>query len=79
MFEGSLFIGEAHSDNAELAAAGIAEGGDGPRLTIEAGATLAFASQTQFVIINRGSTIFAVGSVDAPITFTSFSDVNGTT
>ena len=30
MFECSLFIGEAHGDNAELAAAGIAEGGDGP-------------------------------------------------
>ena len=78
MFDGSLFIGEAHSNNAELTAAGIAEGGDGPQLTIEAGATLAFATQTQFVIINRGSTIFAVGNVDAPITFTSFSDVNGT-
>ena len=78
MFDGSLFIGEAHSDNAELTAAGIAEGGDGPQLTIEAGATLAFATQTQFVIINRGSTVFAVGNVDAPITFTSFSDVNGT-
>ncbi len=78
LFDGSLFIGEAHSDSAELAAAGIAEGGDGPQLTIEAGAILAFASQTQFVIINRGSTIFAVGSADAPITFTSFTDVDGT-
>ena len=78
MFDGSFFIGEAHSDNAELSAAGIAEGGDGPQLTIEAGATLAFASRLQFVIINRGSTIFAVGSAAAPITFTSFTDVNGT-
>lgn len=78
MFNGSLFIGEAHSDNAELAAAGIVEGGDGPQLTIEAGATLAFASRLQFVIVNRGSTIFAVGSAVAPITFTSFSDINGT-
>lgn len=78
MFDGSLFIGEAHSDSAELSAAGIAEGGDGPQLTIEAGATLAFASRLQFVIINRGSTIFAVGSAAAPITFTSFTDINGT-
>jgi hypothetical protein len=78
MFDGSLFIGEAHSDNAELSAAGIAEGGDGPQLTIEAGATLAFASRLQFVIINRGATIFAVGSAAAPITLTSFTDVNGT-
>jgi len=78
MFDGSLFIGEAHSDNAELAAASIAEGGDGPQLTIEAGTTLAFASRLQFVIINRGSTIFAVGTATAPITFTSFTDINGT-
>ena len=78
LFDGSLFIGEAHSSSAELTAAGIAEGGDGPKLTIEAGATLAWKDKTKFVIINRGSTIFAVGTADAPITFTSFSDVNGT-
>lgn len=78
LFDGSLFIGEAHSSSAELAAAGIAEGGDGPKLTIEAGATLAWKDKSKFVIINRGSTIFAVGTADKPITFTSFSDVNGT-
>ena len=78
LFEGSLFIGEAHSSTAELTAAGIFEGGDGPQLTIEAGATLAWKDNTKFVIINRGSTIFAVGTAAAPITFTSFSDVNGT-
>jgi len=78
MFDGSLFIGEAHSNDAELTAAGIAEGGDGPQLTIEAGATLAFKSRLQFVIINRGSTMFAVGTAAEPITFTSFTDVEGT-
>ena len=78
IFDGSLFIGEAHSTSAELAAAGIAEGGDGPQLTIEAGATLAWRDNTKFVIINRGSTIFAVGTADAPITFTSVSDIEGT-
>ena len=77
MFDGSLFIGEAHSNDAELTAAGIAEGGDGPQLTIEAGATLAFIG-ARFVTINRGSTLFAVGTAAKPITFTSFYDVNGT-
>ncbi len=78
IFEGSLFVGESYSSDAELATAGISEGGDGPVLTIEAGATLAFSSSAQFMVINRGSQIFAVGRADAPITFTSLSDVEGT-
>jgi hypothetical protein len=78
IFEGSLFVGEAFDNDAEMQAAGIAEGGDGPVLTIEAGATLAWQTNADFVIINRGSQLFAVGTPDAPITFTSTSDVNGT-
>lgn len=75
LFEGSLFVGETYDNDADLAAAGIAEGGDGPVLTIEAGATLAWQSAADFMIINRGSQLFAVGRPDAPITFTSVSDV----
>ncbi|MGB5346687.1 MAG: hypothetical protein WBN23_11030, partial [Woeseia sp.] len=78
IFEGSLFVGETYDTDAALAAAGISEGGDGPVLTIEAGATLAFQSSAAFLIVNRGSQMFAVGRADAPITFTSVSDVNGT-
>jgi hypothetical protein len=78
IFEGSLFVGETYRTNAELAAAGITRGGDGPVLTIEAGATLAFQTSKDFIIINRGSQIFAVGTETAPITLTSVSDVNGT-
>lgn len=74
VFSGSLFVGEAHSNSAELAAAGIAEGGDGPTLTIEAGATLAWPDNTKFVIINRGSQLFAVGTKEKPITFTATKD-----
>jgi hypothetical protein len=77
IFEGSLFVGEAFNSDAELTAAGIAEGGDGPTLTIEPGATLAWQSNSNFMVINRGSQIFAVGTADAPITLTSASDVNG--
>jgi len=78
IFEGSLFVGKSYRSNAELATAGITRGGDGPTLTIEAGATLAFQTSKDFIIINRGSQIFAVGTETAPITFTSVSDVNGT-
>lgn len=78
IFQGSLFVGETYRDDAEMAAAGIFEGGDGPVLTIEAGAILAFQSSADFIVINRGSQIFAVGAPDAPIVFTSVSDVNGT-
>lgn len=78
IFTSSLFVGETYRTQAELAAAGITEGGDGPTLTIEAGATLAFQTNKDFIIINRGSQILADGRADAPITITSVSDVNGT-
>ena len=78
IFTSSLFVGETYRTQAELAAAGIVEGGDGPTLTIEPGATLAFQTNKDFIIINRGSRIIANGRVDAPIIFTSVSDINGT-
>lgn len=53
-------------------------GGTGPVLTIEAGATLAFADD-DYLLVNRGSQIVAVGSPSRPITITGFSDaVTGT-
>ena len=76
IFEGSLFVGNTYDNDADLAAAGITQGGDGPTLTIEAGATLAWQSNSDFMIINRGSQIIARGTPDNPITFTSVSDVN---
>ncbi len=78
IFTSSLFVGETYRTQAELAAAGITEGGDGPTLTIEPGATLAFQTNKDFIIINRGSKILADGTGDKPITFTSVSDINGT-
>ncbi len=77
IFYGSLFVGETYRTQAELAAAGITQGGDGPTLTVEPGATLAFATKAQFLVINRGSKLMAVGEADNPITFTSLSDVSG--
>ena len=53
-------------------------GGTGPTLTIEAGTTLAFADD-DYLLVNRGSQIIAVGSPTRPITITGFADaVTGT-
>ena len=78
IFEGSLFVGNTFNTDAELAAAGISQGGDGPTLEIEAGARLAWRTSSDFLVINRGSRIIADGTAAAPITFTSVSDINGT-
>lgn len=75
IFQGSLFVGKTFDTDAGLQAAGITSGGDGPVLTVEAGTTLAFTSNSDFLIVNRGSQIFAVGTASAPITFTSVSDI----
>ena len=74
----SLFIGETYNTQADLAAAGITQGGDGPTLTLEPGATLAFETRRDFLIVNRGSQIIAKGTARAPITLTSISDIEGT-
>lgn len=72
IFEGSLFVGESVTSNAPA-------GGEGPTLTIEAGSTLVFTDQADYVLINRGSQIIADGTADAPIVFTSYTDaVSGT-
>ena len=53
-------------------------GGTGPALTIEAGAALAFADD-DYLLVNRGAQIIAVGSPTRPITITGFADaVTGT-
>jgi hypothetical protein len=68
IFQDSLVIGRNVSSGAAPA------GGAGPKLTIEAGNTLAFSDSSDYVLVNRGSQIIANGSSSAPITFTSFSD-----
>ena len=74
IFEGSLVVGANYETSAALDAAGIAEGGDGPTLTVDAGATVAFANAADRVVINRGARIMAVGTALDPITFTSTAD-----
>lgn len=76
IFRGTLIIGESYDSDTALAAAGIAEGGDGPTLTIAAGATLAWV-QGRALIINRGAQLVANGTASTPITLTSETDVLG--
>lgn len=78
IFEGHLFVGRNYDNDADLAAAGITEGGDGATLTLEAGVTIAFEDPANFMVINRGSQLVAIGKPNAPITITSKSDVDGT-
>lgn len=68
IFQDSLFVGQSVNSGAAPAA------GIGPTLTIAAGNTLAFLDSADYVVINRGSTLMAVGSQAAPITFTGFTD-----
>ncbi len=74
IFSGSLVVGDNFDNDADMTAAGIAEGGDGATIRIEAGATLAFRSSDDYMVINRGSQLLAEGTAEAPITITSVSD-----
>ena len=75
IFDGSLFVGanqKGSQDDFEFQ-----KGGDGPVLTVEAGAIVALEDSSDFIAIHRGSRIIAQGTAANPITFTSRSDVDG--
>jgi len=79
VFQGSLVVGQNYTNDADMAAAGITQGGDGAVLTIAAGQTLAFQSSDDYLVVNRGSQIQAAGTAINPITITSVSDaIDGT-
>jgi hypothetical protein len=68
IFQNSLFVGQDVNSGAAPAS------GTGPKLTIEAGNTIAFTDSGDYLLVNRGSQIIAEGSATAPITFTGFTD-----
>ena len=68
VFEGSLVVGAESATLADVPTTAVV-------LTIEAGATIAFANADDRVIVNRGAQIMAVGTATNPITFTSLADV----
>ncbi len=78
IFNDSLMIGQGYEDDAAMEAAGITQGGDGSVLRLEAGAIVAFRSNDDYFVINRGSQVFAEGTVDEPVVVTSTSDIEGT-
>ncbi|MEM9706232.1 MAG: hypothetical protein AAF850_09170 [Pseudomonadota bacterium] len=59
----------------DVGADGSAAGGQSAVLTIEPGVTLFGASGDDFLVVNRGSRIEAVGSPSQPIVFTSAGDL----
>jgi hypothetical protein len=75
LFTDSLVIGEDFNTDADLAAAGITQGGDGPSLNIAAGTVMAFTNPSSVVSISRGSQINVGGTPTDPVIMTSQSDV----
>ena len=66
VLEGALLIGEDCDTTTSCTVPA-----NGPVLNIASGATLAFTSGEAIIRIARGSKINAIGTLDAPITFTS--------
>ncbi|WP_339900136.1 hypothetical protein [uncultured Gilvimarinus sp.] len=75
IFENSLWVGEDVDASQASNGTSIPQEGDGPALSIEAGAQIAFSAATDYVRIARGSSILAEGTADAPIVFSSVSDL----
>ncbi|MHB1207375.1 MAG: hypothetical protein ACYCZX_17540, partial [Rhodospirillaceae bacterium] len=57
---------------------GLKAGGKAANLTIDAGVTVFGSGASDFLIVNRGSKIFANGTRNAPVVFTALQDVNNT-
>ncbi len=79
IFNDSLVVGRNYSSDDDLATAGLTQGGDGAVIRLNPGVTFAFRSNDDYMVINRGSQIFAEGTASQPITITSDTDaVDGT-
>ena len=57
---------------------GAAAGGDPVLLTIQAGVTIFASSGNDYLVVNRGSRINAIGTATQPIIFTARANVEGT-
>ncbi|MEM9988401.1 MAG: hypothetical protein AAF723_02690, partial [Pseudomonadota bacterium] len=73
-FSGSVFVGQDLGPDEANPIAGRASA----TLTIEPGVTVYGAEGEDAIIVTRGSKLEAAGAQDAPIIFTSLSDINGT-
>lgn len=75
LFQGALFIGGDVDSNAALAGKPIPQEGEGPTLTIAAGAKIAFERGEDYIRIARGSQIVAEGTAAKPIIFSGKKDL----
>lgn len=75
LFQGSLFIGEDVDSNAALQGKEIPQEGEGPTLTVAAGAKIAFERGEDYIRIARGSKIVAEGTAAKPIIFSGKKDL----
>lgn len=75
IFEDSLFVGKDVNSASAASGVDIPQDGEGPTLTIEAGAKLAFSASEDYVRIARGSRIFAEGTAADPIVFSAVTDL----
>ena len=72
---GRTDVGDDQGSNPAAPLAGVQDG----TLTIEAGVTIFGSSGADFLVINRGSQIFAEGTATDPIVMTSRQSIEGTT
>ena len=72
---GRTDVGDDQGANPAAPIAGAQDG----TLTIEAGVTIFGSSGADFIVVNRGSQIFAEGTATDPVVFTSRQSVEGTT
>jgi hypothetical protein len=75
IFEDSLFVGADVNANAAAQGVRIPQDGEGPELTIAAGAKLAFFNPEDYIRINRGSRIIADGTRAKPIIISGVKDL----
>lgn len=75
IFEDSLFVGEDVNANAVAQGVRIPQDGEGPTLTVGAGAQIAFFNSEDYLRISRGSRIIAEGTRDNPIIFSAVADL----
>jgi hypothetical protein len=62
----------------DVGGSGTLAGGDAVTLTIQAGVTIFASSGNDYLVVNRGSRLLAVGTAASPIIFTARGNVEGT-
>lgn len=75
IFSDSLFVGKDVTGIDAQSGVAVPQEGEGPTLTIEAGARIAFSKSEDYLRIARGSQIHAEGTKDKPIIISAVTDL----